>query len=178
MCGMEVVVVKCDSNGNVDLNDLKNKASQYQNNLSALMITYPSTHGVFENTIQEICSIVHSYDGQVYMDGANLNAMVGISKVSDIGVDVCHINLHKTFSNPHGGGGPGMGPICSAEHLVPFLPSHAVIPCNNSSKSISAVSAAPCQGTATAKFLAGHFCGPPRGRSNRKFSGRRFGGLL
>ena len=143
MCGMEVVVVKCDSNGNVDLNDLKNKASQYQNNLSALMITYPSTHGVFENTIQEICSIVHSYDGQVYMDGANLNAMVGISKVSDIGVDVCHINLHKTFSIPHGGGGPGMGPICSAEHLAPFLPSHDVIPCNNSSKSISAVSAAP-----------------------------------
>ena len=124
MCGMEVVVVKCDSNGNVDLNDLKNKASQYQNNLSALMITYPSTHGVFENTIQEICSIVHSYDGQVYMDGANLNAMVGICKPGHFGADVMHINLHKTFCIPHGGGGPGMGPICVNEKLTPFLPTH------------------------------------------------------
>ena len=143
MCGMEVVVVKCDDKGNIDLDDLKNKALQHQNNLAALMITYPSTHGVFENTVQEICSIIHDYDGQVYMDGANLNAMVGISRVSNIGVDVCHINLHKTFAIPHGGGGPGMGPICAAKHLEPFLPSHAVISCNDSANAISAVSAAP-----------------------------------
>ena len=143
MSGMEVVVIKCDSNGNIDVDDLKNKASQHQNNLAALMITYPSTHGVFENTVQEICSIIHDYNGQVYMDGANLNAMVGISRVSDIGVDVCHINLHKTFAIPHGGGGPGMGPICAVKHLAPFLPSHAVISCNDSSDAISAVSAAP-----------------------------------
>tara|TARA_B100001250_G_scaffold399295_1_gene408531 strand:- start:3765 stop:6605 length:2841 start_codon:yes stop_codon:yes gene_type:complete len=143
MCGMEVVVVKCDDKGNIDLDDLKNKALQHQNNLAALMITYPSTHGVFENTVQEICSIIHDYDGQVYMDGANLNAMVGISRVSNIGVDVCHINLHKTFAIPHGGGGPGMGPICAATHLEPFLPSHAVISCNDSANAISAVSAAP-----------------------------------
>jgi len=143
MCGMEVVVVKCDDKGNIDVDDLKHKASQYQNDLAALMITYPSTHGVFENTVQEICSIIHDCEGQVYMDGANLNAMVGISRVSDIGVDVCHINLHKTFAIPHGGGGPGMGPICAATHLAPFLPSHAVIPCNDSSDAISAVSSAP-----------------------------------
>ena len=143
MCGMEVVVVKCDDNGNIDLDDLKHKALQHRNNLAALMITYPSTHGVFENTVQEICSIIHDYEGQVYMDGANLNAMVGISRVSDIGVDVCHINLHKTFAIPHGGGGPGMGPICAARHLAPFLPSHSVISCNDSSDAISAVSAAP-----------------------------------
>ena len=143
MCGMEVVVVKCDDKGNIDLDDLKNKTLQHQNNLAALMITYPSTHGVFENTVQEICSIIHDYDGQIYMDGANLNAMVGISRVSNIGVDVCHINLHKTFAIPHGGGGPGMGPICAATHLEPFLPSHAVISCNDSANAISAVSAAP-----------------------------------
>ena len=143
MCGMEVVVVKCDDNGNIDLDDLKHKALQHRNNLAALMITYPSTHGVFENTVQEICSIIHDYEGQVYMDGANLNAMVGISRVSDIGVDVCHINLHKTFAIPHGGGGPGMGPICAARHLAPFLPSHSVISCNDSSDAISAVSASP-----------------------------------
>ena len=143
MCGMEVVVVKCDDNGNIDLDDLKHKALQHRNNLAALMITYPSTHGVFENTVQEICSIIHDCKGQVYMDGANLNAMVGISRVSDIGVDVCHINLHKTFAIPHGGGGPGMGPICAARHLAPFLPSHSVISCNDSSDAISAVSASP-----------------------------------
>ena len=143
MCGMEVVVVKCDDNGNIDLDDLKHKALQHRNNLAALMITYPSTHGVFENTVQEICSIIHDCEGQVYMDGANLNAMVGISRVSDIGVDVCHINLHKTFAIPHGGGGPGMGPICAARHLAPFLPSHSVISCNDSSDAISAVSASP-----------------------------------
>ena len=143
MCGMEVIVVKCDSKGNIDIEDLKNKAQKHQNNLAALMITYPSTHGVFESTVQKICKIIHDHKGQVYMDGANLNAMVGVSRVSDIGVDVCHINLHKTFAIPHGGGGPGMGPICAAKHLTSFLPSHDVIPCNTSSNAISAVSATP-----------------------------------
>jgi len=143
MCGMEVIVVKCDSKGNIDIEDLKNKAQKHQNNLAALMITYPSTHGVFESTVQKICKIIHDYKGQVYMDGANLNAMVGVSMVSDIGVDVCHINLHKTFAIPHGGGGPGMGPICAAKHLTSFLPTHNVIPCNTSSNAISAVSATP-----------------------------------
>ena len=143
MCGMEVIVVKCDSKGNIDIEDLKNKAQKHQNNLAALMITYPSTHGVFESTVQKICKIIHDHKGQVYMDGANLNAMVGVSRVSDIGVDVCHINLHKTFAIPHGGGGPGMGPICAAKHLTSFLPSHNVIPCNASSNAISAVSATP-----------------------------------
>ena len=143
MCGMEVIVVKCDSEGNIDIEDLKNKAQKHQNNLAALMITYPSTHGVFESTVQKICKIIHDHKGQVYMDGANLNAMVGVSRVSDIGVDVCHINLHKTFAIPHGGGGPGMGPICAAKHLTSFLPSHNVIPCNTSSNAISAVSATP-----------------------------------
>ena len=143
MCGMEVIVVKCDSKGNIDIGDLKNKAQKHQNNLAALMITYPSTHGVFESTVQKICKIIHDHKGQVYMDGANLNAMVGVSRVSDIGVDVCHINLHKTFAIPHGGGGPGMGPICAAKHLTSFLPSHNVIPCNTSSNAISAVSATP-----------------------------------
>ena len=143
MCGMEVIVVKCDSKGNIDIEDLKNKAQKHQNNLAALMITYPSTHGVFESTVQKICKIIHDHNGQVYMDGANLNAMVGVSRVSDIGVDVCHINLHKTFAIPHGGGGPGMGPICAAKHLTSFLPTHNVIPCNTSSNAISAVSATP-----------------------------------
>ena len=143
MCGMEVIVVKCDSKGNIDIEDLKNKAQKHQNNLAALMITYPSTHGVFESTVQKICKIIHDHKGQVYMDGANLNAMVGVSRVSDIGVDVCHINLHKTFAIPHGGGGPGMGPICAAKHLTSFLPTHNVIPCNTSSNAISAVSATP-----------------------------------
>ena len=143
MCGMEVIVVKCDSKGNIDIEDLKNKAQKHQNNLAALMITYPSTHGVFESTVQKICKIIHDHKGQVYMDGANLNAMVGVSRVSDIGVDVCHINLHKTFAIPHGGGGPGMGPICAAKHLTSFLPTHNVIPCNTSSNAISSVSATP-----------------------------------
>ena len=143
MCGMEVIVVKCDPKGNIDIEDLKNKAQKHQNNLAALMITYPSTHGVFESTVQKICKIIHDHKGQVYMDGANLNAMVGVSRVSNIGVDVCHINLHKTFAIPHGGGGPGMGPICAAKHLTSFLPSHNVIPCNTSSNAISAVSATP-----------------------------------
>ena len=143
MCGMKVVIVKCDNDGNIDFDDLKAKTEHHEKNLAALMITYPSTHGVFENSVQEICNIIHESGGQVYMDGANLNAMVGISRVADIGVDVCHINLHKTFAIPHGGGGPGMGPICTAPHLTPFLPSHPVINNHDTDQAISAVSAAP-----------------------------------
>jgi glycine dehydrogenase len=143
MCGMKVIIVKCDRHGNIDFDDLKAKAKHHEKNLAALMITYPSTHGVFENSVQEICDIIHESGGQVYMDGANLNAMVGISRVADIGVDVCHINLHKTFAIPHGGGGPGMGPICTAPHLTQFLPSHPVINYHDTDQAISAVSAAP-----------------------------------
>ncbi|MEH2063768.1 MAG: aminomethyl-transferring glycine dehydrogenase [Nostoc sp.] len=127
MCGMKVVAVACDSQGNIDVDDLKSKAEKHSNELAALMVTYPSTHGVFEEPIQEICAVVHSHGGQVYMDGANMNAQVGICRPGDIGADVCHLNLHKTFCIPHGGGGPGMGPIGVASHLVPFLPGHAVV---------------------------------------------------
>ncbi|RMF88875.1 MAG: glycine dehydrogenase (aminomethyl-transferring), partial [Nitrospinota bacterium] len=124
MAGLEVVVVQCDQNGNIDVADLRAKAEQYQDRLAALMVTYPSTHGVFEEAIKEICAIVHAHGGQVYMDGANLNAQVGLCRPAELGADVCHLNLHKTFSIPHGGGGPGMGPIAVAAHLAPFLPSH------------------------------------------------------
>jgi glycine dehydrogenase len=127
MCGMKVVAVACDSQGNIDVADLKSKAEKHSNELAALMVTYPSTHGVFEEPIQEICAVVHSHGGQVYMDGANMNAQVGICRPGDIGADVCHLNLHKTFCIPHGGGGPGMGPIGVASHLVPFLPGHPVV---------------------------------------------------
>jgi len=143
MCGMKVVIVKCDNDGNIDFDDLKAKTEHHEKNLAALMITYPSTHGVFENSVQEICNIIHESGGQVYLDGANLNAMVGVSRTADIGVDVCHINLLKTFAIPHGGGGPGMGPICTAPHLTPFLPSHPVINSYDTDQAISAVSAAP-----------------------------------
>jgi glycine dehydrogenase len=127
MCGMKVVGVACDSQGNIDVDDLKAKAEKHKRELAALMVTYPSTHGVFEESIQEICAVVHAHGGQVYMDGANMNAQVGICRPGDIGADVCHLNLHKTFCIPHGGGGPGMGPIGVASHLVPFLPGHAVV---------------------------------------------------
>ena len=127
MAGMKIVVVKCDDNGNIDVADLKAKAEQYKNELSCLMVTYPSTHGVFEESIIEICEIIHKNGGQVYMDGANMNAQVGLTSPANIGADVCHLNLHKTFCIPHGGGGPGMGPIGVAKHLVPFLPGHAVV---------------------------------------------------
>ncbi|MDP1994757.1 MAG: aminotransferase class V-fold PLP-dependent enzyme, partial [Ignavibacteria bacterium] len=127
MAGMKVVVVACDEKGNVDVDDLKKKAEEHKNNLAALMITYPSTHGVFEVRIKEICEIIHANGGQVYMDGANMNAQVGLTSPKSIGADVCHLNLHKTFAIPHGGGGPGVGPICVAEHLVPFLPKHSVV---------------------------------------------------
>lgn len=124
MAGTKVVIVKCDDNGNIDVDDLKAKAAAHNENLSALMVTYPSTHGVFEESIVEICEIIHQYGGQVYMDGANMNAQVGLTSPAMIGADVCHLNLHKTFCIPHGGGGPGMGPIGVAKHLTPFLPGH------------------------------------------------------
>jgi glycine dehydrogenase len=127
MCGMKVVAVACDLQGNIDLDDLKAKAEKHSHELAALMVTYPSTHGVFEEAIQEICAVVHEHGGQVYMDGANMNAQVGICRPGDIGADVCHLNLHKTFCIPHGGGGPGMGPIGVASHLVPFLPGHPIL---------------------------------------------------
>ena len=143
MCGMKVVVVNCDEEGNVDLIDLKDKVNKYSKDLAALMVTYPSTHGVFEEKISEICDYVHKAGGQVYMDGANLNALVGIAKPGKFGPDVCHINLHKTFCIPHGGGGPGMGPIACAKHLKDFLPNHNITKNNRSEKSLGSVSAAP-----------------------------------
>ncbi|MFN9031137.1 MAG: glycine dehydrogenase (aminomethyl-transferring), partial [Betaproteobacteria bacterium] len=122
MCGMDVVVVKCDANGNVDVADLKAKAEQHGKNLAALMVTYPSTHGVFEEAIVEICDVIHQHGGQVYTDGANLNALVGLAKPGKYGSDVSHLNLHKTFCIPHGGGGPGVGPVAVRSHLAPYLP--------------------------------------------------------
>jgi glycine dehydrogenase len=127
MAGMKIVVVKCDEKGNVDLQDLKLKVEEHKENLSCLMVTYPSTHGVFEEEIIEITNLIHANGGQVYMDGANMNAQVGLTSPGNIGADVCHLNLHKTFAIPHGGGGPGMGPIGVAAHLVDFLPSHPVV---------------------------------------------------
>ncbi len=141
MAGMKVVIVNCDTKGNVDLNDLKRKAEQYKDNLAALMITYPSTHGVFEEEIQEICNIIHINGGQVYMDGANMNAQVGLTSPAMIGADICHLNLHKTFAIPHGGGGPGVGPISVASHLAPFLPTHVFADLGYE-KGITAVSSA------------------------------------
>jgi glycine dehydrogenase len=143
MVGMKVVVVACDKSGNVDMNDLKAKAAELADNLSCLMITYPSTHGVYEATIKEICEIVHNHGGQVYLDGANMNAQVGITSPGFIGADVSHLNLHKTFAVPHGGGGPGVGPIGVKSHLAPFLPDHALITVNEATKGNTAVSAAP-----------------------------------
>ena len=141
MCGFKVVPVACDDQGNININDLQAKAEKHQESLAALMITYPSTHGVFETGIEDICNIIHSNGGQVYMDGANMNAQVGLCRPGDFGADVCHLNLHKTFCIPHGGGGPGMGPIGVASHLVPFLPGHGVVDIPGSQT--GAVSAAP-----------------------------------
>ena len=138
MAGFKVVVVACDAAGNIDMDDLKAKAEEHKENLGALMITYPSTHGVFEETIIEICQTIHDLGGMVYMDGANMNAQVGLTSPGNIGADVCHLNLHKTFAIPHGGGGPGMGPICVNDHLAPYLPGHSI---NNNDA--NAVSAAP-----------------------------------
>ena len=142
MAGMKVVVVACDEQGNIDVADLKLKAEKHSNELAALMITYPSTHGVFESSVKEITGIIHQHGGQVYMDGANMNAQVGLTSPGIIGADVCHLNLHKTFAIPHGGGGPGMGPICCKAHLAPFLPKHDVIEMGGE-EGISSISAAP-----------------------------------
>ncbi len=142
MAGMNVVVVECDERGNVDVEDLRKKAVENKNKLAAFMITYPSTHGVFEEAVKEMTGIIHENGGQVYMDGANMNAMVGLSNPAIIGSDVCHLNLHKTFAIPHGGGGPGVGPICVAGHLAEFLPSHPLVSTGGSS-GITAVAAAP-----------------------------------
>jgi glycine dehydrogenase len=142
MADMEVVVVACDERGNIDMTDLKAKATQHAANLSCLMVTYPSTHGVFETSIQEMCKIIHDFGGKVYMDGANMNAQVGLTSPAAIGADVCHLNLHKTFAIPHGGGGPGMGPICCNDSLAPYLPTH-VFAKTGGKKGTTAVSAAP-----------------------------------
>lgn len=142
MVGMTVVPVACDTQGNVDLKDLEEKAARHRGDLAALMITYPSTHGVFEAEIRRICQIVHTHGGQVYLDGANMNAMVGLTRPGDIGADVCHLNLHKTFCIPHGGGGPGMGPIAVGRHLAPFLPGHPVVK-TGGAQAIGAIAAAP-----------------------------------
>lgn len=142
MCGLKIVLVKCDEKGNIDVNDMREKAIQHRDNLSCLMVTYPSTHGVYEESIMEITTIIHENGGQVYMDGANMNAQVGLTSPGNIGADVCHLNLHKTFAIPHGGGGPGMGPIGVAKQLAPFLPSHAVVK-TGGEQGIHAVSAAP-----------------------------------
>ncbi len=142
MVGMQVIVVKTDANGNIDVADLRAKAEEHSANLAALMVTYPSTHGVFEESIKDICAIIHEHGGQVYLDGANMNAMVGLCRPGDIGGDVCHLNLHKTFCIPHGGGGPGMGPIGVAAHLAPFLPGHSVVK-TGGEQGIGAVSSAP-----------------------------------
>lgn len=142
MAGMQVVIVACDERGNIDLDDLKEKAEKHSETLSCLMVTYPSTHGVFEEAINDICDTIHQHGGQVYMDGANMNAQVGLTNPARIGADVCHLNLHKTFCIPHGGGGPGMGPIGVAAHLAPFLPGHVVVD-NGGNAKVSSISAAP-----------------------------------
>ncbi len=142
MCGMHIVVVKCDARGNIDVDDLRAKATEHKDKLSCLMVTYPSTHGVYEESIKDITAIIHANGGQVYMDGANMNAQVGLTSPGNIGADVCHLNLHKTFAIPHGGGGPGAGPIGVAEHLTPFLPGHSMVKVGGA-QAIHAVSAAP-----------------------------------
>jgi glycine dehydrogenase len=143
MAGMKIVVVKCDEHGNVDVDDLLEKAASHASSLAALMITYPSTHGVFEQQITGICDIIHEHGGQVYLDGANLNALVGLAAPGRFGADVSHLNLHKTFCIPHGGGGPGVGPICAGKHLAEFLPGHSVVPMGGPSATNGAVAAAP-----------------------------------
>ena len=142
MAGMKVVVTKATKEGNIDIDDLREKALKHKDNLAALMVTYPSTHGVFESAIKEITKLIHDNGGQVYMDGANMNAQVGLTNPGAIGADVCHLNLHKTFAIPHGGGGPGVGPICVAKQLLPFLPGNPVIK-TGGEKAITAISSAP-----------------------------------
>ncbi len=143
MAGMRVVVVRTDDHGNVDLDDLKTKAYEHQSSLAALMITYPSTHGVFEEQIRDVCAVVHEHGGQVYLDGANLNALVGVARPGKFGADVSHLNLHKTFCIPHGGGGPGVGPVAVREHLAPFLPNHPLVPEAGPTTGVGPISAAP-----------------------------------
>ena len=138
MAGMQVIAIKCDKRGNIDLDDLQEKAAKFSNELAAIMITYPSTHGVFESGVQKVCEIVHNYGGKVYIDGANLNAMVGLCKPGLFGGDVSHLNLHKTFCIPHGGGGPGVGPIGVVEDLIPFMPSDPLQPTNDHALPVSA----------------------------------------
>src|SRR5206468_2588846 len=140
MAGMRVVVVGCDALGNVDLTDLERKCAEHAAHLAAIMVTYPSTHGVFEAGIRDVCEIVHRHGGQVYVDGANLNAMVGLAQPGQFGADVSHLNLHKTFCIPHGGGGPGVGPVAVRAHLAEFLPAH---PLMSAGRPVGAVSAAP-----------------------------------
>ena len=142
MAGMKIVTVACDANGNIDVEDLKKKAEEYSSELCGLMVTYPSTHGVFESRIRDIVDAVHDAGGQVYMDGANMNAQVGLTNPGYIGADVCHLNLHKTFAMPHGGGGPGVGPVCVAEHLVKFLPTHSLME-TGGEEGITAVASSP-----------------------------------
>jgi glycine dehydrogenase len=142
MAGMKVVITKCDDQGNIDLDDLRDKIEKNRENLAALMVTYPSTHGVFEEDIREICDEIHQSGGLVYMDGANMNAQVGLTSPAKIGADVCHLNLHKTFCIPHGGGGPGMGPIGVVEKLTPFLPGHAIVE-TGGEQAIDSVASAP-----------------------------------
>jgi len=143
MAGMQVVVVACDERGNVDVDDLKTKAHEHSETLAALMITYPSTHGVFEEGIRDVCAVVHEHGGQVYLDGANLNALVGIAKPGQFGADVSHLNLHKTFCIPHGGGGPGVGPVAVRSHLAPFLPNHPLVPEAGPVTGVGPIAAAP-----------------------------------
>ena len=157
MAGMKVVVVKALENGYIDVEDLKAKAAQYSETLSGIMITYPSTYGVYEETVKEINQIIHEHGGQVYMDGANMNAQVGLTNPATIGADVCHLNLHKTFAIPHGGGGPGVGPICVAPQLVPFLPTNPVIPTGGST-AITAISAAPWGSALVCLISYGYIC--------------------
>jgi glycine dehydrogenase len=157
MAGLSVVIVACDERGNIDLDDLRKKATTHRDRLSCLMVTYPSTHGVFEDRIREICAIVHEHGGQVYMDGANMNAQVGLTSPAAIGADVCHINLHKTFAIPHGGGGPGMGPIAVATHLAPFLPGHPIVPVGGKTP-ILPVSAAPWGSASILLISYGYVC--------------------
>lgn len=142
MAGMKVIVTKTTQEGNIDVEDLRQKAQEHKDHLAALMVTYPSTHGVYESSICEITRIIHDNGGQVYMDGANMNAQVGLTNPATIGADVCHLNLHKTFAIPHGGGGPGVGPICVAKHLAPFLPANPIVK-TGGEQAISAISAAP-----------------------------------
>lgn len=157
MAGMKVIVTKALDNGNIDVEDLRAKAIEHKDNLSSLMVTYPSTHGVYESAIKEITGIIHEHGGQVYMDGANMNAQVGLTNPGNIGADVCHLNLHKTFAIPHGGGGPGVGPICVATQLVPFLPTNPIIP-TGGSQAITPISAAPFGSALACLISYGYIC--------------------